>query len=105
MITQQEVLTKLYAGQELNKYDIKFLLWEIAVHVDTIEGESHRWTRDVSTIVHLPETPDSNTYSEVLWCIDYEKGLTENQEDEYFQQPYRVEARTKTITKTVYERI
>ena len=38
-----------------------------------------------------------------LWAVPWHRGLTECQEDEFWDQPYRVVKKTRTITETYYE--
>ena len=56
--------------------------------VDRQEGENRRWTRTVSTIFEF----EGNFYS-----LDWEEGLTESQENEYFCQPYEVEKQVEMV--------
>lgn len=37
--------------------------------------------------------------------VDWEKGLTEMDKDEFYSQPYRVEKKEKTFAIDYYERI
>ena len=57
--------------------------------VETEEGEDGRWTRGMDTIFKLGE--------DEYWCIPWRKGLTEYQEDEFWDDPYRVEKRVETV--------
>lgn len=103
--TAHDILTDLYSGNRLSPSDIKYLLWGVSKEVDEQAGDSGRWTQYVKTIVKLPKNPDSEEYSDDLWCIDWERGLTECQENEYYEQPYRVVACTKTIEVIEYKPI
>ena len=40
-----------------------------------------------------------------FWGVDWEKGLTEMDKDEFHNQPYWVEKKEKTFTVTCYERM
>lgn len=59
------------------------------------DGDYGRWTMSVHTIVHLKDR---------YFAIDWERGLTENQDDEFWYQPVEVVPHTyeKTITVTEY---
>lgn len=103
--TSHDILTDLYSGNRLSPADIQYLLWEIGRKVDEKDGDSGRWTQHVSTIVKLPKTPDSEEYSDNLWCINWEHGLTERQENEYYEQPYRVVPYIKIFSITEYKPI
>lgn len=62
----------------------------------TIEdGEDDRWTRGMDTIFKLGE--------DEYWCIPWRKGLTEYQEDELWDDPYRVKKVVKTIQVEIWE--
>lgn len=39
-----------------------------------------------------------------LFAIDWDRGLTEYQEDSFSEQPYEVEKKTRVITETYYEK-
>lgn len=56
------------------------------------EGGSGRWTQSISTIFEI----DSQ-----LYCIDWERGLTEYQDNEYLYQPYKVRQEEKEVTTTI----
>ena len=94
------ILTKLYTGEELNSKEIQqFLFGDYIGDYKEIDEESYgsgRWTESMSTIIRVGDD---------LWCVDWEHGLTEYQENEFYKQPYRVEAVKKMIEVTEYKRI
>lgn len=90
---EMELLRKIQSGVRLQENEIRSLINEHD-EVDEIEGEDHRWTRDVTTVVSL-----CGKYV----AIDWQKGLTECQENEFLEQPYIVEKRERTVTKTKVE--
>lgn len=90
----KQAITHLKAGEDLTEKEIKTLIWDSYV-IDEIEGETHRWYREVKTIIKI----DSE-----LYAIDWNRGLTELQENEYPNQPYSVVKKEKQITVTYYER-
>ena len=57
--------------------------------MDTIyDDELNRWSRNVQTIIKY-----KNKYYSILW----EEGLTEYQDNEFYEQPYEVIKKTKVI--------
>lgn len=57
--------------------------------IDTIyDDELNRWSRNVQTIIKY-----KNKYYSILW----EEGLTEYQDDGFYEQPYEVIKKTKVI--------
>lgn len=71
-------------GQELTEDELKALVWKCH-SVARIEGENRRWSRTVRSIIEL-----CGRYFEVDW----EQGLTENQDNQFFDQPFEVELDT-----------
>ena len=57
-------------------------------------GDCGRWTMSVHSIVHLKDR---------YFAIDWERGLTENQDDEFWYQPVEVVPHTYEKTVTVTE--
>ena len=87
-----ETVNKLKSGDKLSEREIKTLVYD-GVEVDEIEGDSGRWTQGVQTIIDIDGE---------LWAIDWYRGLTEYQENEFYNQPYRVVKREKQIVVTEY---
>lgn len=100
------IIEKMYAGEKLSEAELRCLatgwsrrdLLEIGEHkvVAEIEGDSGRWTKSMTTIIQVEED---------LWAIDWEQGLTEYQENEFWEQPYRVERKERVETIVYYEAI
>lgn len=92
-------VTKLKAGEKLTEDEIATICYN-SHEVDEIEGDDHRWAREVTTIVQIDD-------SENLWAIDWMRGLTEYQENEFYDQPYKVKKVEKVVTKVEvsYERV
>lgn len=92
-----EIVAKLKKGEKLNEREINTLVWD-SVMVDEIEGDSGRWTQHIGTIIEIDGE---------LWRIDWERGLTELQEDEFWDQPYRVKKIEKAVTRieVSYEKV
>lgn len=79
--TEELAVKKLESGERLSEDEISTLLSENDA-VYTEEGEMRRWSRSVMSVVEI---------NDKLYAIDWEEGLTENQENEFFEQPYEVE--------------
>lgn len=92
-----DVVVKLKSGEKLNESEISTLVWD-GIRVDEIELGEGRWTKGMKTIIDIDNE---------LWAIDWSRGLTECQENEYYNQPYRVEKIEKEITviDVTYKRI
>lgn len=88
--TDRRILEKLDRHENLTIRELKYLVYEC--EIDTIEGEDGRWTRSVTTIAKL----GGRTFS-----IDWGRGLTEMQENEFFDQPMEVFKHEHEETVTV----
>lgn len=62
--------------------------------IDTIEGTVGRWTRHMTTILKSGDK---------FYAIEWEQGLTEYQENEFYFQPYEVEPYEEVITILKYK--
>ena len=87
-----ETVTKLKSGEKLSERELMTLVYD-GIEVDEIEGHSGRWTQGVQTVINIDGE---------LWAIDWGRGLTEYQENEFSDQPYRVVKREKQIVVTEY---
>ena len=88
-----DIENKIANGEKLNEYECKMCAWgEVGKYIDESEGESRRWTKTMSTIFEV---------SNQLYCINWEQGLTECQDNEYWKQPYKVRREEKVVTTTV----
>lgn len=96
-LTYDEIVAKLRRGEKLDEYEIRTIVWE-SHQVYEMEGEEHRWHREMFTVIDLDGE---------LWGIDWMRGLTERVESEYLDQPYRVKRVEKVVTRTevTYERV
>ena len=68
------------AGEKFNEDELNYMAYD-CVQKDEIEGDEHRWTRDVETIFEC----DNRCFS-IVWS----RGLTEYQCDEFYSQPEEV---------------
>jgi hypothetical protein len=89
---EEIILNKIDSGEELNESELSSLVWEFE-EIEREYGDNRRWSRSVTSIVKI-----NNRY----FCIEWENGLTENQPNEFYDQPYEVEKKTyeKTIMVT-----
>ena len=78
---------------DITKNDIKSLVWNY--EVKKIEGDSGRWTKSVQSICEI---------CNVLVAVDWEEGLTEMQENEFYDPPYFVKPIERVVTITDYKK-
>ena len=100
------IIEKMYAGEELSEKELRYLATGYSRYCDTepgeyeeidqIDGDSGRWTQDMETIIQVGND---------LWAIPWNRGLTECQENEFWEQPYRVERKERVVTQVYYEKI
>lgn len=88
---------KLDKGEKLTSGELSMLVHEYPEE-HRVEGEDRRWSRTITSVVNVDGT---------LYAIDWEHGLTESQENEYYDQPVKVvlEEKEVTITKTIIKEI
>lgn len=86
---EQEILDKLEKGIELSQNELETLVYYY--EHDCQRGEDHRWTREMKTIIN---------FNGKFYAIDWYKALTEEQDDEFYYQPYEVEKTERTIVIT-----
>lgn len=87
----RRIFEDLQSGENLREDDLRYLVWNY--EIDRENGENRRWSRTVTSIVEI----GGKTYS-----IDWEEGLTECQENSFYDQPIEVEKHEyeKTIKVT-----
>ena len=98
------IIEKLYAGEKLSEAELKAIVWGGYRYcntplgdyefVDEVEGDRGRWTQRVQTIIRVEQD---------LWCVLWEAGLTEEQEDMFYEQPYKVQRKERVVTEVYYE--
>lgn len=74
---------------ELTEDEVRNLVFREAYEVTA--GENRRWSRTISSLFE---------YEDRLFMVDWEQGLTESQENTFYDQPYEVE---KTVTTRTIE--
>lgn len=70
---EEIILNKIDSGEKLNKSELSNLVWDFE-EVDCEYGDNRRWSRSVTSIVKINDR---------FFCIKWENGLTENQENEF----------------------
>ena len=88
---EEEMLEIINSGRELTESEIGKLVDRFEIEVEN--GSNRRWSRTNTSICQV-----GDRYFKVEW----EQGLTENQEDYYGEQPVEVELfeEERTVTKT-----
>lgn len=81
--------------QDFSEEEIKTLIYE-GEKIAEIEGDEHRWDREITTIIKIDDK---------LYAITWRRGLNEMQEDSYYATPYQVKAKTKIVEVTYYEKV
>lgn len=96
-MTDEEVVKKIDGGEKLTEEEISSLIWDYE-QVYEEEGNEHRWDREVLTVVKI-----CNRY----FAINWRRGLTEIQDNCYYEQPYEVacENITEVVTKQKWKPI
>lgn len=87
---EKEFLEKYDSGAKFSEQEISDAIWDF-YQVEEIEHGHRRWTADMTTIVQV-----ADRYFKINW----ERGLTEYQENCYYNQPVEVVPHEyeKTIT-------
>lgn len=86
------MVSKIDAGENLTERELEKFRW---YGNDVEYGENRRWSRTVTTEVE---------YDGRFFIINWEEGLTEFQENWFYDQPYEVEkiTETQTVVATKY---
>ena len=88
-----EIENKIINNEKLTEEELEYCAWgDVGNPIDEVEGGSGRWSQSMSTIFEIDGQ---------LYCIDWERDLTEYQENEYRNQPYKVRREEKVGTTTV----
>ena len=83
------ITQKLERGIALTEVELEdFVYGGNEVYRD--EGEPGRWSCHVSSVI-----ADDNGQ---LWCVEWEEGLTEMQDNAFYDQPYKVHLDKKPVT-------
>lgn len=84
----EQIEEKIKAGIRLTEDELSRIPWESA-YVEEIEGAEHRWTREVTTIFQIGDD---------FYALDWRRALTEMQEHEFWEQPYKVKKVEEVVT-------
>lgn len=94
-IFREKLLNGKFTEEELEdlawcelEADIKF--------INNEEGECHRWTQDMATIFE---------FEDKYYCLNWDRGLTELQENSFYNQPYEVEKEIKVVETITWKRV
>ena len=71
------VLNKFDKGEQFTEKELRDIRWSFK-EIDTSYGENRRWSRSARTILEIGDR---------YFALDWEEGLTEYQEDEFYNQP------------------
>lgn len=83
------ITQKLERGIALTEDELEdFVFYGNEVYRD--EGDLGRWSRHVSSVI-----ADDNGQ---LWCVEWEEGLTEMQDNGFYDQPYKAHLDKKPVT-------
>lgn len=88
---EEIIVSKIDRHENLTEDELKIIR---GYSIEDIEGEESRWTRHIESIISMCGR---------FFALDWERGLTEYQENGYYNQPYEVEKKTVTKTITVVE--
>lgn len=94
---EERLALKLKNGEDLKERELRDLNNYFEVVYEE-EGEPRRWSQYMTTVIKVDDD---------LYCYTWDKGLTENQENEFYNQPYPVNLETEVkmieveITKIV----
>lgn len=93
----EEIYKKLQNKEMLSEEEIESLVWD-SEQVYEEAGKDHRWQKEMFTVVKV-----ENKFYGICWM----KGLTEYQENEYYEQPFEVgcENKTEVVKKEIWKPI
>lgn len=89
-MTEKEFLERYDSGGEFTETEIKGLV-DRGNFVDEIEGDDHRWDREITTIIEVDGR---------YFAIDWRRGLTEYQGNWFDNQPREVTKTTRMVEVT-----
>lgn len=75
------MVSKIDSGEKLTEKELQSLVYECN-EVERNYGDNRRWSRSVESIIELCGR---------FFCLIWEEGLTEYQDNEFWNQPYEVE--------------
>lgn len=84
----KELELKIIQGEKLDEEELNSLELNFKVVYEEIKN-SGRWVEYVTTVFELSNGD--------LYALDWERGLTEMQESEFFEQPYKVRLEEEVV--------
>lgn len=88
----EEYQRKLESNETLTEDELEKLIWNIAeVHEEV--HDRGRWREYVSTVFKFDGCDQ-------LWCIDWERGITESCDHTFYEQPYKVSLKHEDVIVT-----
>lgn len=87
-----ELIQRVYQGDKnFTETELRDLATEFPIY-DLIEGDNRRWLKSMDTVLKIDDK-----YFMVCW----QEGLTESQENEFYNQPVEVKHTVEVKTVTV----
>ena len=88
---EKEMLEVIDSEFELSESHLQKLVGRF--EIESTKGENRRWSRSVESICKVGDR---------YFMVDWEEGLTENQDDGYYDQPIEVKLfeEERTVTRT-----
>lgn len=81
-------------GESFEENETREFLWECGQQVDEIDGYPHRWDQEIKTVIQIEDR---------FFAVDWRRGLTECQENSFYDPPYEVTLTETQKTITVRE--
>lgn len=91
----KDFLARYDAGEKFSTDELQEILWGWP-QVKEIEGSDHRWQREMTTVFEVGGR---------LFALDWMKGLTEMQDNDFWEQPYEVREVTKMVEVKKYVKL
>jgi len=93
----KDFLARYDAGEKFSTDELQeIVLWGSRPKVKEIEGSDHRWQREMTTVFEVGGR---------LFALDWMKGLTEMQDNDFWEQPYEVREVTKMVEVKEYVKL
>lgn len=91
-MTENEFLERYDTGAKFSEEELRSFVWEEFERIETIEGDDHRWQREMTTIIKVGDR---------YFSIDWMAALTEFQKSDFPWQPIEVKYHEwqETVTK------
>lgn len=90
-MTEEEIIKKLETGEKFSEYELSYLL-EYEVKDERDEYDERRWSMGTYSILAIGDK---------YYGLNWDRGLTEMQENYFYSQPVEVVRKEEVVTKTV----